>query len=160
MRSRPASPPKPRRSFRSSKEPQVVHGATSNQSVSQIRNSAYRDAAGARIRTEHSRPQVVMVERAGKSIFALFVTKKVSPKVSPSPEMTQGRVGGLVLSLFATISCIQVGMAGFEPTTSTSRTKLGNSKPLEIQRVSALNKPKNTPSCKDSVNNSVNCCDL
>jgi integrase len=54
----------------------------------------------------------------------------------------------------------EIGMTGFEPATSTSRTKLGTQKPLEIQRVSAPKKPKNTPSCKDSVNNSVNSGDL
>ena len=32
--------------------------------------------------------------------FALFTAKKVSQKVSPAPETTQGRVGGLAVSHF------------------------------------------------------------
>lgn len=41
--------------------------------------------------------------------FALFATQKVSPKVSPTPETTQGRERGLVLSGFATLSCVESG---------------------------------------------------
>lgn len=41
--------------------------------------------------------------------FALFAAQKVSPKVSPTPEMTQGRKRGLVLSDFATMSCVESG---------------------------------------------------
>jgi hypothetical protein len=41
--------------------------------------------------------------------FALFVAQKVSPKVSPTPEMTQGRERCLVLSYFATLSCVESG---------------------------------------------------
>jgi hypothetical protein len=41
--------------------------------------------------------------------FALFVAQKVSPKVSPTPETTQGRECGLVLTCFATLSCVESG---------------------------------------------------
>lgn len=41
--------------------------------------------------------------------FALFVAQKVSPKVSPTPETTQGRERGIVLSDFATLSCVESG---------------------------------------------------
>lgn len=55
------------------------------------------------------RHQSVTSESFPAPFFVLFVTKKVSPKVSPTPETNQGCRSRLVVSHSVEMSCIESG---------------------------------------------------
>lgn len=85
---------------RTEQMPRVLRdsGSASLKLVSEPRKTVYT------LRRETRRKSVKM-----GNTFALFVAQKVSPKVSPTPETTQGRECGLVLKCFATLSCVESG---------------------------------------------------